>query len=87
MKKYRFSRRGFLKSSVIGATGLVVGQKAFARTSNRSSANSEAEPIIIYRTLGKTGIRLPIVSIKGLNSWIRLILTRMAGTRKCWERY
>jgi predicted aldo/keto reductase-like oxidoreductase len=63
MKIYRFSRRGFLKSSVIGATGLVVGQKAFARTSNRSSANSEAEPIIIYRTLGKTGIRLPIVSM------------------------
>ena len=63
MEKNRFNRRGFLKSSVIGATGLVVGQKAFAGASDRSSGNSKAEPKIVYRTLGKTGIKLPIVSM------------------------
>jgi len=63
MKKSRFNRRGFLKSSVIGATGLVVGQKAFAGSSDRSSVNSKAEPKIVYRTLGRTGIRMPIVNM------------------------
>ncbi len=63
MEKNRFNRRGFLKSSVIGATGLVVGQRVFAGSSNRSFVNSKAEPKIVYRTLGKTGIKLPIVSM------------------------
>jgi len=63
MEKNRFNRRGFLKSSIIGATGLVAGQKAFAGSSDRSFTNSKAEPKIVYRTLGKTGIKLPIVSM------------------------
>jgi len=63
MERNKFNRRGFLKSSVIGATGLVVGQKAFAGSSDKSSASGKDEAKIVYRTLGKTGIRLPIVSM------------------------
>jgi len=68
MEKNRFNRRGFLKSSVLGATGLVIGQKAFAGTPNRSNLDSKEELKIIYRTLGKTGIKLPIVSMGVMNS-------------------
>lgn len=68
MEKLRFNRRGFLKSSVLGATGLVVGQKALAGTSRRSYSHSKDEPKIIYRKLGKTGIKLPIVSMGVMNS-------------------
>ena len=68
MEKNRFNRRGFLKSSVLGATGLVVGQKAFAGTPNRLNLDSIDEPKIIYRTLGKTGMKLPIVSMGVMNS-------------------
>ena len=31
-KQSKLNRRGFLKSSVIGATGIVVGQNALGRT-------------------------------------------------------
>jgi predicted aldo/keto reductase-like oxidoreductase len=68
MGKDRFNRRAFLKSSVLGATGLVVGQKALAGTPNRSNVHSKEEPKIVYRTLGKTGIKLPIVSMGVMNS-------------------
>lgn len=68
MEKFRFNRRGFLRSSVLGATGLVVGQKAFAGISNSSNLHSKDEPKIVYRTLGKTGIKLPIVSMGVMNS-------------------
>ena len=63
MEKNSFNRRGFLKSSVIGATGLVAGQKVFAESSDRSTTNSKTEPKIVNRTLGKTGIKVPIVSM------------------------
>ncbi len=63
MENKRFNRRGFLKSSVIGAAGLVAGQKAFAGSSQRSLAKGKAEPKIVYRTLGRTGIRMPIVNM------------------------
>ena len=56
-----FNRRGFLKSSVIGATGLVASQTLLAGTTNRPA--NEEKGKIIYRTLGRTGIKLPIVSM------------------------
>lgn len=62
-KQSKLNRRGFLKSSVIGATGIVVGQKALAGTTMTNTTEEEKEEKIVYRTLGKTGIKLPIVSM------------------------
>ncbi|UCG26890.1 MAG: aldo/keto reductase [Bacteroidales bacterium] len=62
-KKNKVNRRGFLKSSVIGATGIVVGQTALAGQSVTNLKSGKEEAKIVYRTLGKTGLKLPIVSM------------------------
>ncbi len=62
-KQSKFNRRGFLKSSVIGATGIVVGQNALGRTTKTNIPEKEENAKIVYRTLGKTGIKLPIVNM------------------------
>lgn len=56
MKK--IDRRGFLRSGIAGATTLVA-----ASTGAFAMMPKADEQKIIYRTLGKTGIRLPIVSM------------------------
>ena len=62
-KQNKFNRRGFLKSSVIGATGLVAGQSVLAGTPGKYLLEEEKKGKIIYRTLGRTDIKLPIVSM------------------------
>jgi aryl-alcohol dehydrogenase-like predicted oxidoreductase len=52
----RFNRRNFLKSSFFGASGLLVSGSAKASTAR---AGTE----MITRTLGKTGLELPILSM------------------------
>lgn len=51
------NRRSFFRSGVLGASGIMIGKTAMA------AGKSEKEPAIIYRTLGKTGIKLPVVSM------------------------
>ncbi len=62
-KRSELNRRGFLRSSVIGATGIVVGQNALGRTTKTDIPEEEKNAKIVYRTLGKTGIKLPIVNM------------------------
>jgi len=52
----RFNRRNFLKSSLFGASGMLV-----SRSVNAGSAKAGTE--MITRTLGKTGIEVPILSM------------------------
>ncbi len=61
-----FNRRKFLKASVVTATGALAGSYAISEAGNLSKEIQEGE--IIYRTLGKTGIRLPIVSMGVMRS-------------------
>lgn len=65
MKKKSVSRRDFLKNSTIGMASLALiksdGKPAFA------TIQSE-EGDIIYRTLGKTGLKIPIVSMGVMNA-------------------
>jgi uncharacterized protein len=59
----RFSRRGFLRTGITGAAGIV----AFSPI----MASKEASPQgtnIVYRTLGKTGIKVPVVSFGVMNA-------------------
>ncbi|HUS87236.1 MAG TPA: aldo/keto reductase [Bacteroidales bacterium] len=52
------NRRNFLKSGVAGAAAVVAASKgAYALLPGQDESN------IIYRTLGKTGIRVPVVSM------------------------
>ena len=62
-KQSKLNRRRFLKSSVIGATGIVVGQNVLGRTTKANIPDEEKTGKIVYRTLGKTGIKLPIVNM------------------------
>jgi aryl-alcohol dehydrogenase-like predicted oxidoreductase len=51
-----FNRRNFLKSSLIGASGVLVSGSVKA-------ASAQETPAMITRTLGKTGIELPVLSM------------------------
>jgi predicted aldo/keto reductase-like oxidoreductase len=53
----RFSRRGFLKTGITGAAGIVAFSPVLA-----SGEAFPQEKNIVYRTLGKTGIKVPVIS-------------------------
>jgi len=61
-QKKSLNRRNFLKSSVIGASGLVMGGTAL-NSSAADSGTGKKESEMICRTLGNTGIRIPVVSM------------------------
>lgn len=60
-RQKKFGRREFLKSSVLGASGVVTGGAVVSQA--KILKEHEARDKVIYRTLGKTGIKLPIVSM------------------------
>ncbi len=60
-EKKSFDRRRFIKSSFVGATGLVAVNAAWTHA-GKMTAEIDKEKII-YRTLGKTGLKVPIVSM------------------------
>jgi uncharacterized protein len=51
------NRRGFLKTGITGAAGIVALSPGLV-----AAATSTQQDKIIYRTLGKTGMKLPIIS-------------------------
>ncbi len=59
----RFSRRRFLRTGITGAAGIVAFSPALA-----SKEASQQEKNIIYRTLGKTGLKVPVVSFGVMRS-------------------
>lgn len=63
-KTQNLNRRGFLRSSLLGTAGAIIGTKAIGS----SIQGSKQEPVIIRRKLGKTGIELPIVSFGVMRS-------------------
>jgi len=63
-KKLQVNRRGFLKSSVLGTAGALIGTNALAGHRHFK----DIEPVVIRRKLGKTGIELPIVSFGVMRS-------------------
>ncbi|MBP1649814.1 MAG: putative oxidoreductase of aldo/keto reductase family [Bacteroidetes bacterium] len=56
----RLNRRAFLKNTVAGASGAFLATPAFARA---VPSHDDRAPKLISRTLGRTGIVLPIVSM------------------------
>lgn len=63
MKKPGLNRRGFIRTSLVGATGALAGRNLFG------NPNGEKHEIpVIKRRLGKTDIELPIVSFGVMRS-------------------
>jgi uncharacterized protein len=60
-EKVSVNRRKFLKASLIGTTGALVAGPAMATIKPEEINNVKGK--IIYRELGKTGIKLPIISM------------------------
>lgn len=63
-KKLSLNRRGFIRSSMLGTAGALIGTSARGNSIKRMSQ----EPAIIRRRLGKTDIELPIVSFGVMRS-------------------
>jgi len=59
-----FGRRGFLKSSFLGAAGALAGVSAYGRTGK----SVVKEPAVIRRKLGNTDIEIPVVSFGVMRS-------------------
>jgi len=53
----KINRRGFLKTGITGTAGLVALSPVLS-----ASKSSQEKKNIIYRSLGKTGIKVPVVS-------------------------
>ena len=51
------NRRGFLRTGITGAAGIVALSPSLV-----ASSSSEQQENIIYRTLGKTGMKIPVIS-------------------------
>jgi uncharacterized protein len=73
MGKKLMDRRHFIKTSVIGVGGLV----SLASASNASNEKRQEEKAVdvkgkekkfVYRTLGKTGLKLPVINMGVMNS-------------------
>ncbi len=55
-------RRDFIKHSVAGLTGAVLAPAAL-KLEGKSSSPQKEKKDLVYRTLGKTGIKVPVVSM------------------------
>lgn len=67
-EKKAINRRGFLKSTVAGATGFLFINYSDAKKTNTSNETKSSKVKFIYRTLGKTGIKLPVISMGVMNA-------------------
>ncbi len=68
MKKKRLNRRNFLKTGLVGLAGTAAGNTLLkASLGSKTNALTEKEKFM-YRTLGKTGFKLPIVSMGVMNA-------------------
>lgn len=62
------SRRNFIKGGVAGMAGLTIIPAWLRGNSPKEEKNKEQTRKIIHRTLGKTGIRVPVVSMGVMNA-------------------
>jgi len=68
MKTKRVNRRHFLKTGLLGLAGSAAAPALFEGRGAMPPARTEKEGKRTFRTLGRTGIRLPIVSMGVMNA-------------------
>ncbi|GAG65405.1 unnamed protein product [marine sediment metagenome] len=77
-KKKKLSRRNFISRTLSGMASLgfsgLVGKAEIVTKLKESKLNSKGG--IIYRTLGKTGIRMPIVNMGVMNTLDSVLMKR-----------
>jgi hypothetical protein len=61
-------RRDFIRSSVAGCSGFFFLASNDKKQEEKSSEKKRVETKKIYRTLGKTGIKLPVITMGVMNS-------------------
>ena len=64
----KFNRRDFLKSSAPGLGSFVFLSSNEPKAYVQKEDQRKGSPKIVYRTLGKTGIRLPVITMGVMNS-------------------
>ena len=65
----KFTRRGFLSASISGlAATSVLGLSPGLALAQETSETANSDGDIIYRTLGRTGLKIPIVSMGVMNA-------------------
>ena len=67
MKKTGMSRRQFIGSAASGAAAAGFGVPALAQDSEVAEKNDRGDELV-YRTLGRTGLRIPLLSFGVMNS-------------------
>ena len=68
MENRKLNRRRFIKSGILGLAGTAAGNAFLKADPRHSKQPQEEKEQFIYRTLGKTGIRLPVVSMGVMNA-------------------
>ena len=65
MSKKMVNRRNFMKSTLVSVTGLPLLASSVLKQEEKVEEKGGKKRKFIYRTLGKTGIRLPVISMGG----------------------
>jgi len=68
MENKKFDRRRFIKSGILGLAGTAAGSVILKASPKNPYKLREEKEKFIYRTLGKTGFKLPIVSMGVMNA-------------------
>jgi predicted aldo/keto reductase-like oxidoreductase len=68
MENKRLNRRRFIKSGILGLAGTAAGGAFLKAVPDQSKQTGAEKEKFIYRILGKTGIRLPVVSMGVMNA-------------------
>jgi len=68
MNKKSLDRRGFIKSGILGLAGTAAGSAFLKSGPRRTGYPRTEEEKFIYRTIGKTGIKIPVVSMGVMNA-------------------
>lgn len=79
MKKINTDRRNFIKKSAAGLAGAAFLPSLIKGEEESKAEESKKKRKIIYRTLGKTGIKLPIISVGALEDKQLLAASLDAG--------
>jgi hypothetical protein len=68
MKERRIGRRDFVKTTLAGAGGLFLLSSEAKAQEKRAVDSKGKERTFLYRTLGRTGLKLPVINMGVMNS-------------------